>query len=201
MLGDQARYRPCLSCFTHADDVAESRADRLDSGHAAHVESVKEPPSALWRMSGSLVDDLHIGTPDELVAILESRFVPEIEFEMSAVERRVQLAVVLARQLQDRLIAAVAKAGWNVFSARASIIRRLTEPERIFTTPASWGGYPVPLVLVRPTTSAEYPAPDGFGSVIMLNSSTSWRLLGSLSLADPSWFLARRFDTSSVLGG
>ena len=72
---------------------------------------MKETPSALWWMSGSLLDDLHIGTPDELVALLENRFGDGIAFEMSADDRRVQLAVTLARQLQDRLIAAVAKAG------------------------------------------------------------------------------------------
>lgn len=152
-------------------------------------------------MEGELIADVAVGSPDELVALLENRFGDGITFEMSANERRVQLAVVLARQLQDRLIATVAKAGWNVLSANATVIRRLIAPERIFTAPAKWDGCPVPLVLVRPTTSAEYPALDGFGSVVMLNCSTSWRLLGSLSLADPSWFLARRFDTSSVLGG
>ena len=161
----------------------------------------QESSTGLWWITGELIDDIVVGTPDELVALLENRFGDGIAFEMSADERRVQLAVTLARQLQDRLIAAVAKAGWNVLSAKATVIRRLIAPERIFTAPAKWGGCPVPLVLVRPTTSAEYPAPDGFGSVVMLNCSTSWRLLGSLSLADPSWFLARRFDTSSVLGG
>ena len=150
-------------------------------------------------MTGELVDDLFVGTPDELVAILETHFVPEIEFELPAAERRVQLAVILARQLQNRLIAGVAKAGWNVFSAKATVIRRLVDRERIFTAPAKWGGCPVPLILVRPTTSAAYPAPDGFGSVVMLNCATPWRLLGSLSLADRGWFRAARFDTSSVI--
>lgn len=150
-------------------------------------------------MEGELIADLLVGTPDELVRLLEIRFVDEVEFELPASERRVQLAMVLARLLQDRLIATVTGAGWNVFSARASTIRRLTDRQRVFTDPPAWNSCPVPLILVRPTTSAAYPTPDGFGSVVMLNCSTDWRLLGSLSLADRAWLRAGRFDTSSVI--
>ena len=151
-------------------------------------------------MTGELVDDLFVGTPDELVAILENHFVPEIEFELPAAERRVQLAETLARQLQDRLMATAAGTGWDIFALRASVIKRLTDRQRIFTDPETWGMCVVPLVLVRPTTREAYPTPDGFGSVVMLNCGTPWRLLGSLSLADPTWFSARRFDSSFNLG-
>jgi len=150
-------------------------------------------------MEGQLIADVAVGTPDELVAILESRFLPEVEFELPAAERRVQLAETLARQLQDRLMATAADAGWDVFALKASVVKRLTDRQRIFTDPAIWRMCEVPLVLVRPTTRETYPTPDGFGAVVMLNCSTAWRLLGSLSLADPSWLRAFRFDSSSAL--
>lgn len=162
-------------------------------------ESPVPKSTGLWWMEGELIADVVVGTPDELVALLENRFGDGIAFEMSADERRVQLAVTLARQLQDRMIAAVTKAGWSVFNAKATTLRRLIDPVRIFTSPAKWGGCPVPLILVRPTTSAAYPAPDGFGSVVMLNCSAPWRLLGSLALADQGWFRAGRFDTASII--
>ena len=154
--------------------------------------------TGLWWISGELIDDVVVGTPADLVALLEERFGEGIPFELPVDERRVQLAVTLARRLQDRVIAAAAAEGWDAFSERASVLRRLTDARRIFSDPEHWGS-PIPLILVRPTTHVANPTPDGLGRVTMVNCRSDWAFLGSLQLADPGWFRAGRFDSSSVM--
>ena len=150
-------------------------------------------------MTGGLVDgDLLVGTPNELISLLEGRFAGEIEFELPAVERRIQLAVVLARLLQDRLIIAAVEGGWDPFAERAGALRRLTDQQRLFSDPEPWASH-APLVLVRPTTVAANKTPDGPGRVVMVGCRTDWGLLGSLPIADPEWFSAGRFDSSFAI--
>ena len=168
----------------------------IETAHVACVEKIL--PSDLWWIAGKLIDDVVVGTPADLVALLEERFGEGIPFELPVDERRVQLAVTLARRLQDRVIAAAAAEGWDAFSERVSVLRRLTDPQRVFTAPEPWGS-PVPLILVRPTSRADYPTPDGLGRVSMVSCVTDWSFLGSLSLADPGWFRAGRFDRSVTM--